>query len=685
MNNFLILFSIGLLLWIQIAPTCSEIENSQSDLIHESTDLPHSASSSSSSSSYPTTSSSTSTHHLFPFDTRAHLSRSKPFSLPHASFLRAASFPSRNLLLAAIYSLLADTLGVSLSGQLLILQSPGIVIDPASLNFATSPNSPFTVNPSSSSPFSSGAFNQASFASSSSANQSSSATSSLNPLLSPSLLQSQLADRLAAPVLLATPPPTGSASLEEHWRRLLAQYQWYDLTYERELCHLEALLPTLPVLFEARDRLAQNLQDTIAYVDLLYRKCTRVHPASTVCSQRNATVWRAMVLEVEEELAHIAQWTDLRLTMLSKLHARNGDSILAASALDVSANTISTSSNTIAVAQPILYLDSQFFPLNWADYFDNLDNATSSSDPSSNASTTTAAFNSTSSKSTLYSSFRTLSLSSADLPSFLDDANVHPQYFDLHGDLVSSHFDLVGASYPDTPWNLTFQLALVYIDRPWLDLNILRHVLPLRVRGDPFSTWSNGQKTANNTGSFPTVSSAFLVARHVCLLGDPPVSPSSLSSISDLLFGPFTLQGDFYSIAYPGATRLQSWSLTPGGFCIDFPQIIGWLADAVPKFPTADPLPSNWTPATCPELLGSKLPPDPVDPLAPPPDVTPPLTPPYFYPTPEPVPPTDTPDPMNSTGIFGMMPVWSGANTLTPFFYLNYLPFIFILITFYLF
>ena len=67
----------------------------------------------------------------------------------------------------------------------------------------------------------------------------------------------------------------------------------------------------------------------------------------------------------------------------------------------------------------------------------------------------------------------------------------------------------------NTNLKLSFQLHKVAIDRPWMDMDLLKYT-NIGIRGLKAGSWSNGKRNViDNDGQFPLLPTHFLVARNV--------------------------------------------------------------------------------------------------------------------------------------------------------------------------
>lgn len=95
------------------------------------------------------------------------------------------------------------------------------------------------------------------------------------------------------------------------------------------------------------------------------------------------------------------------------------------------------------------------------------------------------------------------------------------------GGRVDYTFFSVGANYSTedrknfTPKDsldiqISFEMATVQINRPWLDTNILR--LPdLRILGLPAGSWSTGEVNPSNKGSMPLLNTKIVLVRNITI------------------------------------------------------------------------------------------------------------------------------------------------------------------------
>jgi hypothetical protein len=550
-----------------------------------------------------------------------------------------------NKLVAGIYTKLSESVNAELRDELLLLQSPGVALRGARFDARNYRSSNYSGESAES-------------------------------------LVAKLTDAAPAMSIVHVPRFRNASSLAQKWRQLLANYQWYDAIWQRELCELEALLPPVDELERLQAELEENVAEVGTFVSHAYKLCARQFDV-VECTRRNETLWAAMLNAARDERDHVAGWVTVRLAQLNRLHARSGDFLMSQAALSMRASSEAATGNRDAadVAEREMPR-TMLHPADWWQWFDDDDENDSAAD------------------------FRVVEVDFAEVRAW-NDSDVEPRYVALRGDYVADRWSLIGgdlvSANADRNATLRFEVALVDIERQWLDVQLLRVLDPLRVRGMRVAQWSDGRTSYDNDGELPLLTTSFLVARNVCLSGadlssslltvpngdltspsgsdvDDPLrfegvagnatgAPLAPSLGTAGLVGPFSAQGNLhhFDAGFAGATRELEWQ--PRGadtVCIDGAQIIGWLARTVPRFPSADELPVDWRPATCPELLDNTLPMPTIVPLDTPIDVTPPLTPPDFSATPVPV-PGATPDPLFDQGRMAIKPIHaqSSASSLS--------------------
>ena len=73
---------------------------------------------------------------------------------------------------------------------------------------------------------------------------------------------------------------------------------------------------------------------------------------------------------------------------------------------------------------------------------------------------------------------------------------------------------------------ITFQIRKVLIHRPWMEIGILQNPT-LGIAGLEAGAWSTGKLEPNNTGQFPLLPTAMIVAKNVIIKFDESSSESN--------------------------------------------------------------------------------------------------------------------------------------------------------------
>lgn len=135
---------------------------------------------------------------------------------------------------------------------------------------------------------------------------------------------------------------------------------------------------------------------------------------------------------------------------------------------------------------------------------------------------------------------------------------------------------------------ISFGFQRVQIVRPWLQ-SMLLHMGSWSQPGQKRNGYSTGS-IEDNTGSFPLLPTAMLVARDVEVTAawsdeDRAVLQSGIGEGNRLALGPFVLSGSYGSGAkeYRVASTLQEGTVRVPGL-----QLIGWIGEVVPACPPLD-------------------------------------------------------------------------------------------------
>jgi hypothetical protein len=491
---------------------------------------------------------------------------------------------------------------------------------------------------------------------------------------SPASRRFDFADMVLAPRVFAVEK---SDSIAELRRWMFASYQWADEWWENEMCQLLQLEPLgVESLFLLRRKLLASAQRILDDNDLAWKLCTRERRWS-VCAEEQlirdekySVRWR--------QYEHVERLVAQRRAKFDKLFTRHGDLLMTAERASGERARRADLGET-GLFEP--YFETRLEPHYWWLWFAETTRAEYAPgaafiDPSTGIDRRTPPD----------SLFRRLEFNESYVYQFSNGfVEPHPNWLALGGVDADSSGLLLDVA--DRGRGVAFQLdvARVDIERPWLDESLLAELAPLAMRSFPVGGWSNGQLDVSNTGVFPLLATGFVVARHICFtaaewepgfLADVLCSTlteaqlnataddalrdqceamaaaddgNEFTSADQLLFGPFTVVGDTHFFADEPTTDAHVVPID-NGFCIEQPQIIAWIAKALPLFPTElvkpnfDLLVCNRSALTpgWPEWVRPNL----TD-LGPPIDTLPPLERPS---------PTPTPDAGQERGVMGHMP-----------------------------
>ena len=81
---------------------------------------------------------------------------------------------------------------------------------------------------------------------------------------------------------------------------------------------------------------------------------------------------------------------------------------------------------------------------------------------------------------------------------------------------------------------ITFKVRAVLINRPWLDLSILKNK-NYEIYGEDSDSWSTGELDANNNGSFPLLSTQMIVAKDITVTASTKIEHSTIADACSLV------------------------------------------------------------------------------------------------------------------------------------------------------
>jgi hypothetical protein len=143
--------------------------------------------------------------------------------------------------------------------------------------------------------------------------------------------------------------------------------------------------------------------------------------------------------------------------------------------------------------------------------------------------------------------------------------------------------------------SMAFEIAKVSINRPWLDTSLLTYK-PVAIRGLLPGEWSDGSGRPSTSTKirFPLLPTAFIVGRNIEMssqdwgsLATAAESSSKSDSSLKVSYGPFFSGSAKVSTSNSNRESHQSSSFSEDTMSIDGPQVIGWVCQPMPLFPTA--------------------------------------------------------------------------------------------------
>ena len=84
-----------------------------------------------------------------------------------------------------------------------------------------------------------------------------------------------------------------------------------------------------------------------------------------------------------------------------------------------------------------------------------------------------------------------------------------------------------------TDVKISLNISAVQIYRPWLDLSVLRK--NFKYPGMPSGSWSNGKLDSSNTGVFPLLTTAMIVAKDITVTASTEIQPEAIDDVCSLV------------------------------------------------------------------------------------------------------------------------------------------------------
>lgn len=81
---------------------------------------------------------------------------------------------------------------------------------------------------------------------------------------------------------------------------------------------------------------------------------------------------------------------------------------------------------------------------------------------------------------------------------------------------------------------ISFKVRAVQINRPWLDLSVLRRD-DYRIPGERPSSWSSGLLDRTNQGSFPLLSTQMIVAKDIKVTASTKIEDKAIADVRSLV------------------------------------------------------------------------------------------------------------------------------------------------------
>jgi hypothetical protein len=150
--------------------------------------------------------------------------------------------------------------------------------------------------------------------------------------------------------------------------------------------------------------------------------------------------------------------------------------------------------------------------------------------------------------------------------------------------------------FASSQFNVSFEIAKVSIQRPWIDLTLL-DLTPVGLRGVRPGGWSDGSAFFAQVSSyaFKLLPTSFVVARNIRLssaaidqYSEAIEETFDIGADASLQIGPFFTGTRQSTVDGSSSRTFTSSRFNSGVLEIDGPQIIGWSCAPLAQFPTAD-------------------------------------------------------------------------------------------------
>ena len=90
---------------------------------------------------------------------------------------------------------------------------------------------------------------------------------------------------------------------------------------------------------------------------------------------------------------------------------------------------------------------------------------------------------------------------------------------------------------------ISFKVRAVQINRPWLDLSVLNYT----VSSERTGSWSTGELSADNKGTFPLLSTQMIVARDITVTASTKMEQGAINDACSLVSNDYNTYCYVYS------------------------------------------------------------------------------------------------------------------------------------------
>ena len=129
---------------------------------------------------------------------------------------------------------------------------------------------------------------------------------------------------------------------------------------------------------------------------------------------------------------------------------------------------------------------------------------------------------------------------------------------------------------------ISFKVRAVQINRPWLDLSVLNYTVSSE---DPGS-WSTGELSADNKGTFPLLSTQMIVARDITVTASTKMEQGAINDACSLVSNDYTLIAIVNNSLLQFAVGSDSYkTINNNSIELKGTQVIGYVCTVVQKYP----------------------------------------------------------------------------------------------------